>query len=72
MICKTLIRLRNQGLIEPTAVLELFFEMFRCQDKTLRKFLYEYIVNDIKVVNNKHKNVKLNKVGCTHARLLLN
>ncbi|XP_067948018.1 protein SDA1 homolog [Watersipora subatra] len=61
-MCKTLILLRNRKLVEPLLVLELFFELFRCRDKTLRKFLYAYIVNDIKNVNSKHKDLRLNKV----------
>ncbi|KAL4229769.1 Protein SDA1 [Mactra antiquata] len=59
-LCKALILLRNKNLIPATSVLELFFEMFRCQDKLLRKTLYTYIVNDIKSVNLNHKNAKLN------------
>ena len=62
-LCKALILLRNKGLIPATSVLELFFEMFRCQDKLLRKTLYTYIVSDIKNVNNTHKNAKLNTVS---------
>ncbi|XP_064608416.1 protein SDA1 homolog isoform X2 [Liolophura sinensis] len=58
--CRGLILLRNKGLIAATTVLELFFGLFRCQDKLLRKTLYSYIVNDIKNVNAKHKNAKLN------------
>ena len=46
-------------MVEPLVILELFFELFRCQDKTLRKFLYAYVVNDIKTVNSKHKDHKL-------------
>jgi len=61
--CKALILLRNKGLIPATSVLELFFEMFRCQDKLLRKTLYTYVVNDIKNVNQHHKNAKLNTVS---------
>nr|KAG5707779.1 hypothetical protein BaRGS_015939 [Batillaria attramentaria] len=52
--------LRNKGLIEATTVLELFFKLFRCQDKLLRKTIFSYIVSDIKNVNAKHKNIKLN------------
>ncbi|XP_060567917.1 protein SDA1 homolog [Ruditapes philippinarum] len=59
-LCKALILLRNKGLVPATSVLELFFEMFRCQDKLLRKTLYTYIVSDIKNVNINHKNAKLN------------
>ncbi|XP_013384853.1 protein SDA1 homolog [Lingula anatina] len=58
--CKALIALRNKGLLPPITVLELFFELFRCQDKLLRKTLYNYIVQDIKMVNAKHKNSKVN------------
>ena len=55
--------LRNKGLISATTVLEIFFEMFRCQDKVLRKTLYHYIVQDIKNANAKHNNATLNKVS---------
>lgn len=58
--CRALILLRNKGLIPATKLLELFFGLFRCQDKVLRKTLYTYIVSDIKNVNSKHKNMKLN------------
>ncbi|XP_067663845.1 protein SDA1 homolog isoform X1 [Haliotis asinina] len=57
---KSLILLRNKGLIPATSILELFFELFRCQDKLLRKTLYKYIVTDIKNVNSKRKNMQLN------------
>jgi len=66
-LCKALILLRNKGLIPATSVLELFFEMFRCQDKLLRKTLYTYIVSDIKNVNNTHKNAKLNTVSQSYS-----
>ncbi|ELT88157.1 hypothetical protein CAPTEDRAFT_6413 [Capitella teleta] len=59
-LCQALILLRNRGLMSPTSLLELFFQMFRCQDKVLRKTLYNYIVQDIKNVNQKHRNMKLN------------
>ncbi|XP_043913652.1 protein SDA1 homolog [Protopterus annectens] len=58
--CKALILLRNKGLINPTDLLELFFELLRCQDKLLRKTLYIHIVTDIKNINAKHKNNKVN------------
>ncbi|XP_041460227.1 protein SDA1 homolog [Lytechinus variegatus] len=59
-LCKGLILLRNRGLVSPTSLLGLFFELFRCQDKVLRKMLYDHIVNDIKRTNAKHKDNKLN------------
>ncbi|XP_037070203.1 LOW QUALITY PROTEIN: protein SDA1 homolog [Pollicipes pollicipes] len=58
--CKALILLRNKNLLAPTALLELFFELLRCQDKGLRDFLQGHIVSDIKNVNAKRKNMKLN------------
>ncbi|XP_017887362.1 protein SDA1 homolog [Ceratina calcarata] len=58
--CKALIQLRNKSLLEPTALLSLFFELLRCQDKNLRKFLETHIINDIKNVNSKQKNAKIN------------
>ncbi|KAJ7327227.1 hypothetical protein JRQ81_016986 [Phrynocephalus forsythii] len=59
--CKALILLRNKNLINPTSLLELFFELLRCHDKFLRKTLYTHIVTDIKNINAKHKNNKLNR-----------
>lgn len=58
--CKALILLRNKDLIDPTGLLELFFELLRCHDKLLRKTLYTHIVADIKNINSKHKNNKVN------------
>ena len=40
----------------------LFFELLRCQDKALRAFLKNHIITDIKNVNAKHKNQKVNTV----------
>ncbi|XP_053195871.1 protein SDA1 homolog [Scomber japonicus] len=59
-LCKALILLRNKDLIDPTCLLELFFELLRCHDKLLRKTLYTHIVSDIKNINAKHKNNKVN------------
>lgn len=58
--CKALILLRNKDLINPSSLLELFFELLRCHDKLLRKTLYTHIVTDIKNINAKHKNNKVN------------
>lgn len=59
-LCKALILLRNKELINPSGLLELFFELLRCHDKLLRKTLYTHIVTDIKNINAKHKNNKVN------------
>ncbi|XP_010707960.1 protein SDA1 homolog [Meleagris gallopavo] len=59
--CKALMLLRNKNLINATSLLELFFQLLRCHDKLLRKTLYTHIVTDIKNINAKHKNNKINK-----------
>ena len=45
------------------SLLELFFRLFRCKDKLLREVLYSHIVTDIKNINAKHKNNKVNTVS---------
>ena len=45
------------------SLLELFFALFRCKDKLLRQLLYSHIVTDIKNINAKHKNNKVNTVS---------
>ncbi|XP_005104545.1 protein SDA1 homolog [Aplysia californica] len=59
-LIKALIMLRNKNLISATQILQLFFKLLRCEDKLLRKTIYQYIVSDIKNINAKHKNAKLN------------
>ncbi|XP_076232071.1 SDA1 domain containing protein Mys45A [Calliopsis andreniformis] len=58
--CKALIQLRNKSLLEPTVLLSLFFQLLRCQDKNLRQFLEIHIITDIKNINAKQKNAKIN------------
>ena len=60
--CRALILLRHKGLLAPADLLQLFFDLLRCQDKSLRKFLKDHIVSDLKNVNAKHKDVRLNTV----------
>mmetsp|Transcript_16971 Transcript_16971/g.21651 ORF Transcript_16971/g.21651 Transcript_16971/m.21651 type:complete len:658 (-) Transcript_16971:67-2040(-) len=59
-IAKALILLRNRDLLSATILLPLFFKMFRVHDKPLRNLLRKHIVSDIKKVNRKRKNQKLN------------
>lgn len=63
ILCKALILLRNKGLLLVTDLLSLFFELLRCNDKHLRTFLRTHIVTDIKNMNAKHKDAKLNTVS---------
>lgn len=58
---KALMLLRNKNLLSPTDLHMLFFQLLQCQDKNLRKFLKQHIVTDIKNINARSKNAKLNK-----------
>ncbi|PSN30739.1 Protein SDA1 [Blattella germanica] len=60
VFCRALILLRNKNLLTPTDLLSLFFQLLRCQDKALRSFLETHIITDIKNMNAKHKNSRLN------------
>ncbi|XP_063380714.1 protein SDA1 homolog [Cydia fagiglandana] len=59
-LCKCLILLRNKNFITPFDLLELFFNLLKCQDKHLREFLKTHIITDIKNMNMKHKDMKFN------------
>ncbi|XP_026468677.1 protein SDA1 homolog [Ctenocephalides felis] len=59
-LCKALILLRNKKLLPALVLLELFFTLLRCSDKALRTFLQTHIVTDIKNMNAKHKDAKVN------------
>ncbi|KAJ2723533.1 Severe Depolymerization of Actin [Coemansia sp. Benny D115] len=61
-IVQALILLRSRGVVSNLRVMPLFFTLFRCHDKALRKLLYTHIVNDVKNANKgQHRNHKLNK-----------
>ncbi|XP_036331858.1 protein SDA1 homolog [Rhagoletis pomonella] len=57
---KALILMRNKNLIPAIDLLELFFQLLSCPDKNLRSFLQTHIITDIKNMNAKHKDMKLN------------
>jgi len=59
-LCRALVLLRNKGLLASVDLHQLFFHLLRCQDKGLRSFLKDHIVNDIKNINSKGKDIKLN------------
>ncbi|GFO15983.1 protein sda1 homolog [Plakobranchus ocellatus] len=65
-LIKAVIMLRNKDLISATSVLQLFFKLLRCEDKLLRKTIYQYVVSDIKNINAKHKNARLNSALQTY------
>ena len=54
IICKA-------GILSPLEVIPLFFNLMRCQDKILRKRLNDYIISSLTKINEKHKNVNINK-----------
>ncbi|KAK9499005.1 hypothetical protein O3M35_003528 [Rhynocoris fuscipes] len=58
--CRALVLLRNRNLLAPMDLLTLFFHLLRSNDKALRKYLEEHIISDIKNMNAKQKNMKLN------------
>lgn len=58
--CRALILLRNKQLVAALDLLELFFQLLNCQDKNLRTFLKNHIITDIKNMNAKGKDIKLN------------
>jgi len=58
--CRALILLRHKGLIDAVQLHKLFFQLLRCQDKSLRAFLRDNIVNDIKTLNSKGKDQRVN------------
>ncbi len=60
-LIQCLLLLRKYNLIDLAALLELFFRLFRIQDKGLRDFLYDSIVGEIKRANKPQKNNALNK-----------
>lgn len=60
-LVKGLILMRNRDVLLPTDLTTLFFELLRCKDKLLRHHLQSHIITDLKRVNAKHKNNKVNK-----------
>ncbi len=61
-LCRALILLRHKNLLTPSDLMALFFELLKCPDKSLRKFLKDHIVNDIRNCNAKKKDARLNSV----------
>ncbi|GBM05060.1 Protein SDA1 [Araneus ventricosus] len=61
-LVKALILMRNRGVLSPTDLTTLFFELLRCQDKLLRDMVQVHIVSDLKKINAVHKNQKVNTV----------
>jgi len=58
---QSLVLMRNKALIDPLLVIKLSFRLFAVNDKALRVALADYIINDIKFINQKKQNDKLNR-----------
>jgi len=61
VICKSLIILRNRDLYQPVQLMKLFFELLGCPDKILREMLKLHIITDIRNINLKNSNNKMNR-----------
>ena len=60
-LVQCLLLLRKHKLVELVPLLELFFRLFRVQDKALREQLYTSIVGEVRRANRPNKNNALNK-----------
>lgn len=60
-LVQSLILLRNRNVITPSSLLSLFFKLFRIPDKKLRDLLYKHIVNDIKRINKRKRDERVNR-----------
>ncbi|GIY89881.1 protein SDA1 homolog [Caerostris darwini] len=59
-LVKALILMRNRGILLPTDLITLFFELLHVKDKILRDLIQIHIISDLKKINAVHKNVKVN------------
>jgi protein SDA1 len=53
--------MRGKDNVQAVVVLPVFFKLFRCKDKQLRKFLHGSIISDLKDINKSAKNHAVNK-----------
>ncbi|TKR70367.1 hypothetical protein L596_022404 [Steinernema carpocapsae] len=59
--CKALIALRSRNIVDTVALFELFFELIRCEDKHLRKFVFDSMVG---ILHKMHKVAGGNAAKC--------
>ncbi|KAK0409525.1 hypothetical protein QR680_004597 [Steinernema hermaphroditum] len=50
--CKALIALRSRDIVDTVVLFELFFDLIRCEDKHLRKFIFDSMVG---ILHKMHK-----------------
>jgi protein SDA1 len=60
-LVQALVLLRNRGMIPALTLLQRCFRLFRCRDKALRERLYSHVITDIKTINQKQRDDKLNR-----------
>lgn len=60
-LLQALILLRNRNQLDPVELISMCFSLFRCRDKNLRDILYKHIVADVRNINKKASNHKLNR-----------
>uniref|UniRef100_A0A1I8EUB8 Protein SDA1 n=1 Tax=Wuchereria bancrofti TaxID=6293 RepID=A0A1I8EUB8_WUCBA len=57
--CKALVILRNRRIVDPLAVMDLFFTLIPCEDKNLRKFICGSIKALIKKLTLQYRDQKM-------------
>lgn len=50
--CSALVVLRNRKMVPPLELLEVFFELVKCDDKHLRKFIYGSVISHLRKLKN--------------------
>lgn len=53
--------MRGKDVVAPSVVLPVLLKLFRCEDKSLRKFLHAILITDLKKLNLNHKVHNINK-----------
>jgi len=53
--------MRGKDVVTPGVVLPVLLKLFRCDDKSLRKFIHVVVVQDMKKLNQTHKVVNINR-----------
>eukprot|EP00667_Euglena_gracilis_P002698 EG_transcript_2702 len=54
--------MRNRDFVSPEVLLPFLFKLFKLHDKELRRNVLSHIINDVKRLNSKSKNQKINSI----------
>eukprot|EP00668_Euglena_longa_P011961 GGOE01014383.1.p1 GENE.GGOE01014383.1~~GGOE01014383.1.p1 ORF type:complete len:829 (+),score=314.87 GGOE01014383.1:44-2530(+) len=54
--------MRNRDFVAPEVLLPFLFKLFKLHDKELRRNVLSHIINDVKRLNSKSKNQKINSI----------